>query len=60
MDDAPEVPEVRVKVGVRLRPGGLTKVDEMAYERRINRSEMLRILIGYATENMPRGWGRTP
>ncbi len=46
----------RPPVVVRLSPAGIAKVDELAAEAGVNRSEMIRRLLRYATTHMPKGW----
>jgi DsbC/DsbD-like thiol-disulfide interchange protein len=40
-------------VGVRLSGDGLTYVDEKGTAVGLNRSEMIRMMLDYAAENMP-------
>jgi predicted transcriptional regulator len=46
----------RVAVAVRLSPDGLKKVDELAEREDRTRSEMIRRMLAYAAQNMPKGW----
>lgn len=46
----------RAIVGVRISDAGIAAVDERAARRKVKRSEMLRVLLAYAIQNMPDGW----
>lgn len=43
-------------VAIRLSEAGRTRIDTLAAERGVNRSEMARLLLRYATDTMPKGW----
>jgi len=58
MSDKESKVPARVKVDVRIKKDGLVRVDAMSKERGISRSEMLRIMIGYSVQNMPKDWGK--
>jgi hypothetical protein len=45
-------------VGVRLSAPGLAWLDEMAAERGVDRSAVIRLCLLYAQQHMPRGWQR--
>lgn len=46
----PESPSRRVYVGVRLSPGGVANVDSLAAAAGVNRSAMIRTLLGEAIQ----------
>jgi len=46
----------RVTVAVRLAEDGLKKVDELAEREDRTRSEMIRRMLAYAAQHMPKGW----
>jgi hypothetical protein len=48
--------EARRIVGIRMWPDGCAHVDALATEANVNRSEMIRIMLAYASAHMPRGW----
>lgn len=43
-------------VGVRVGENGLAWIDKEAERRGINRSEMIRQMLAYAKQHMPKGW----
>lgn len=45
---------------VRLSTEGLTLIDRLAAETGMNRSEMIRRMLKYASINMPKGWTGSP
>jgi len=42
-------------VALRLGAAGLTWIDEEADRRGLNRSEMIRLMLAYAQQKMPKG-----
>lgn len=47
---------VRPQVAVRLSQTDLDQLDERARDEGVQRSELIRRLLKYATATMPRGW----
>jgi len=47
---------VRPQVAVRLSDAGREHIDNRATERGVKRSEMVRIMLAYASANMPEDW----
>lgn len=43
-------------VAVRIGKGGLAAIDKRAEQEDRTRSDMIRRLLIYAVQNMPRGW----
>jgi Ribbon-helix-helix protein, copG family len=43
-------------VAVRLSDGGLKHIDALAKTEGVTRSEMMRIMLKYASATMPKGW----
>lgn len=52
------VPRVgnRQLIALRMSPSGIDYIDTLAGARGISRSEMIRIMIAYASTHMPRDW----
>jgi metal-responsive CopG/Arc/MetJ family transcriptional regulator len=48
--------EPRVTIAVRVSAAGLTAIDERAEEEDRTRSEIIRRMLAYAVQKMPRGW----
>lgn len=46
----------RPVTALRLSAEGIAVVDERAEQEGVNRSEMIRIMLIYAEQYMPRGW----
>lgn len=44
----------RTQIAVRLSPGGLAHIDLRATEAEVTRVEMIRRMLAYATQHMPR------
>jgi len=51
----------RPLVAIRLSDEGIAHVDKLAEEQGVNRSEMIRRMLAFASAKMPKGWapGRT-
>jgi len=47
---------VRPQVAVRLSEAGREHIDTRAAARGLKRSEMVRIMLAYATAKMPKDW----
>lgn len=47
---------VRPQVAVRLSEAGREHIDQRAAERGVKRSEMVRIMLAYASAKMPKDW----
>lgn len=43
-------------IAIRLSAPGIDAIDRRARERKVTRSAMLRLLIGYALRSMPADW----
>lgn len=50
-------------VGVKLSEDGIAHIDQRALDEGLtirggepNRSEMVRLMLAYASQNMPKGW----
>lgn len=43
-------------VNVRISQAGIDRVDGLAKEADVNRSEMIRRLLAYGVRHMPRDW----
>ena len=41
---------------VRIAENGVARIDEIAKAEAVDRSEMVRRMLAYATRNMPKGW----
>ena len=48
--------EPRVTIAVRISPSGLRAVDQRTEEEDRSRSEMVRRMLAYAAQKMPKGW----
>lgn len=59
MADKPTTYLKRTKVDVRINAAGLEKVDKMAKDRQVSRSEMIRVLVSYGIDRMPPDYGST-
>jgi Ribbon-helix-helix protein, copG family len=46
----------RPLVAVRLSNNGIKNIDHLAEARGVTRSEMIRVMLAYATLKMPRDW----
>jgi len=46
----------RPLVAIRLSDEGIVHIDQQAKARNLNRSEMVRLMLTYATRNMPKDW----
>jgi metal-responsive CopG/Arc/MetJ family transcriptional regulator len=41
-------------IAIRLSDDGIAHIDKLAEERGVNRSEMIRIMLAFATQKMPK------
>ncbi len=48
--------EGRRLTAIRLSEAGRDHIDALAAQRGVNRSEMIRVMLAYATQKMPKGW----
>jgi len=48
--------EPRPAINIRLSKDGLTALDLRAKAEARTRSDMIRLMLKYATEKMPKGW----
>ena len=46
----------RPQVAIRLSEAGVEHIDQRAAEQGVNRSEMIRRMLAYASAKMPKGW----
>ena len=46
----------RPLVAIRLSKQGIDHIDQRAAEQGVNRSEMIRRMLAYASAKMPKGW----
>lgn len=46
----------RPTVLVRLAQEGIDWIDQRAADERVNRSEMIRLMLTYAQRHIPKGW----
>ncbi|HEX5347831.1 MAG TPA: CopG family transcriptional regulator [Pseudonocardiaceae bacterium] len=46
----------RPLVAIRLSDEGRDHIDKLAAERGANRSEMIRVMLAYASQHMPANW----
>lgn len=46
----------RPMVSIRLSPDGLAYIDDRAKTETVNRSELIRRMLAYASTRMPKGW----
>jgi len=46
----------RPLVAIRLSDEGIAHVDKLAEEQGVNRSEMIRRMVAFASAKMPKGW----
>ena len=46
----------RPLVAIRLSEAGRDHIDKRAEEDEVNRSEMIRRMLAYASTHMPKGW----
>ena len=47
---------IRLQVAVRLSEDDREHIDNRAADRGVKRSEMVRLMLTYATRNMPKDW----
>lgn len=52
MDESP-APPARLPVVVRLRQSSIAQIDKLAADRKQTRSEIMRVMLGYASVKMP-------
>jgi hypothetical protein len=46
----------RVPLNVRIAEAGLEAIDKRAEAESVERSELVRRMLAYAAQNMPKGW----
>lgn len=46
----------RPLVAIRLSDQGIAHVDQRAEAEGVNRSEMIRLMLAFASAKMPKGW----
>lgn len=56
LDTMPRPGPRRPITAVRLSTDGLKFIDRRAEQEGVNRSEMIRRMLAYAAQNMPKGW----
>jgi metal-responsive CopG/Arc/MetJ family transcriptional regulator len=52
----PSPATARQSVTVKLAKTGVDRIDQLAAEASVDRSEMIRRLLAYAAARMPKGW----